>query len=192
MSSHNGPTTQSSEAPASDWSALSSERPLPDAETGKVMRTIWNWETRVWEHEYEKKDSSWEERQYYPIRKPCSLPPPPISRPSYDPEVGMTMYTAFDWEESRWEHGYSCGLKSCFDPCPFASLGSLPVWEDPLIVPPPWPPTRLPSPHPVCGHVINFGFNTYTATWVVTYEDGSAVPVSATKLEEMFPGGLPW
>ncbi|KAH0165838.1 hypothetical protein KCU67_g4554, partial [Aureobasidium melanogenum] len=163
MSSHNGPTTQSSEAPASDWSALSSERPQPDAETGKVMRTIWNWETRVWEHE-----------------------------PSYDPEVGMTMYTAFDWEESRWEHGYSCGLKSCFDPCSFASLGSLPVWEDPLIVPPPWPPTRLPSPHPVCGRVINFGFNTYTATWVTTYEDGSAVPVSAAKLEEMFPGGLPW
>ncbi|KAG9604586.1 hypothetical protein KCU77_g1222, partial [Aureobasidium melanogenum] len=169
MSSHNGPTTQSSEAPASDWSAQSSERPLPDAETGKVMRTIWNWETRVWEHEYEKHDFSWEERQYYPMRKPCSLPPPPISRPPLDATASMVMYTAFDWEKR-----------------------SLPSLTDPLLVPPPSPPTRLPSPHPTFGRAISFGFNTYAAMWSVTYEDGTAVPISDAELEQMFPEGVPF
>ncbi|KAH0030841.1 hypothetical protein KCU78_g2949, partial [Aureobasidium melanogenum] len=192
MSSHNGPTTQSSEAPASDWSAQSSERPLPDAETGKVMRTIWNWETRVWEHEYEKHDFSWEERQYYPMRKPCSLPPLPISRPPLDATASMVMYTAFDWEKSRWEHGYQCGGWTYFPPGSFASLRSLPSLTDPLLVPPPSPPTRLPSPHPTFGRAISFGFNTYAAMWSVTYEDGTAVPISDAELEQMFPEGVPF
>lgn len=70
------------------WTPPPLTRPAPHVVAGKVIRTIFDWETGAWQHEHEGPIFDWGFLPPRPLRSSCSLPPPPIPRPFTDPIAG--------------------------------------------------------------------------------------------------------
>jgi hypothetical protein len=131
------------------WTSPPVPRPPPHLIAGKVMRTIFHWETGTWQHEHEKAIFDWGLLDPVRLRVSCSLPPPPIPRPFTDRVGGKAVRLSFYWEIGRWEHEWESGHQLLARPGALTgpSFSVMPQL-------PPLPPSligRIP-PHPVHGH----------------------------------------
>jgi hypothetical protein len=156
------------------WTSPPVSRPPPHLEAGKVMRTIFHWESGTWQHEHERPLFDWGLLHQLRLRVSCSLPPPPISRSFTDPVAGEIMLLSFYWETGQWEHEWESGVRLLEPPGPLMepSLSVLP----PRRPPPTLSPERL-LPHPEHGVVRTIGLVVDTDQWYIEYADGTRIHI---------------
>lgn len=130
------------------WTSPPLSRPPPHEVAGQVVRTIFPWETGIWQHEHKGPIFDWGLTPPVRLRVSCSLPPPPISRPPTHEVAGKAIRLSFYWEASRWDHEWENGtrLMASTGPLMEPSLPLLQVLSSPL-------DQRFP-PHPVHGKVM--------------------------------------
>jgi hypothetical protein len=165
-------------APA--WTSPPVSRPPPHLKAGKVMSTIFHWETGTWQYEHGKPMFGLSRPGRRPLRVPCSLPPPPppIPRPSADPFGGKAMLVIFYWETGQWACEWENGTRLLARPGPLRELAV--HLAAPLSVPRPSLP-QPPSypPHPVHGRAMHLKFTPDMVPVEIRYEDGTILPVSS-------------
>jgi hypothetical protein len=157
-------------APA--WISPPLPRPLPHLIAGKVIDTIFHWESGIWQHEHERPIFDWGLLDPRCLRTSCHLSPPPISRPFADPIGGKAMHLVFYWETGQWEHEWENGIRLLAPPGPLMEPSSYVL--PPLPAPPPVPVERHP-PHPVHGQIRWTTIFHQTFLCVHEYEDGAYV-----------------
>lgn len=155
------------------WTSPPLSRPPPHVLAGKVIRTIFHWETGVWQHEHEGPIFDWGFLPPRPLRSSCSLPPPPIPRPSTDPTAGKALRLSFYWEFSDWEHEWEnrTRLLAPLGPLTGVSFSVLP--PTPLVPPPAIP--KAPPPHAVHGKILFAIWFLHGNLCFHEYEDGTRV-----------------